>query len=138
MGNDTYRRKLLKITSHTASLSTLFLWNYKKIFLRQATQRIFNFIILFKHVFFSISILHFLSEIEYLTDLLYCHWASSGCCWFSNSIHNLILKYRLALAKDIQLSSYCMLRRTLRNMVSLSDLTIYEFIVTPQKWGICQ
>lgn len=100
-------------------------------FLMQATQRIFNFIILFEHIFFYISILHFLNIIEYLTDLLHCHWAASGSSWISDSRCNLILNYRLALAKDSQLCSHCILRRTLRNKVSLSNLIIYEFIVTP-------
>lgn len=41
-----------------------FLWNYKKMgFLKQATQRLFNSIMLIKHVFFSVSFLQFLSKI---------------------------------------------------------------------------
>lgn len=76
-GNDTYKMKLLKITSHTATRRSesqcYFCETTKSFFLMQATQRIFNFIILLEHIFFYISILHFLNIIEYLTDLLHCH-----------------------------------------------------------------
>lgn len=106
MGNDTYKMKLRNIHSHTVTRRPAWQCYFcetikkKKVFLMQTTERIFNFIILFKYAFFSISILHFLNKIEYLRDLLYCHRATSGSCWISNSRHNLILNYRLALAKS--------------------------------------